>query len=200
MVALAAGMVTSFVTVGLFVATVGFSADLTGDFFRTVSAILLGGIGIVQLTAPLQQRFVLATSGMGNADNRLMARIGPSGLRGQFLIGLILGAIWSPCVGPTLGAASLLASRGDNIGAVAMVMVAFGTGAALPLVVIGSLSREAMARWRGRMLQAGGGGKYVLGGGALAMAVMILSGFDHSLETVLLRISPDWLTDLTTRF
>ena len=200
MLALAAGMVLSFVSVGLFVATVGFSAGLTGDVFRWISAALLGMMGLVLLSTSLQQRFILAAGVLGNAGNQWMARITPSGLTGQFLIGLILGAIWSPCVGPTLGAASLLASRGENLGSVAAVMLAFGVGAALPLLIVGSLSREAMTRWRGRLLGMGSNGKYVLGAGALAIAVLILTGLDHAVESALVRLSPAWLTDLTTRF
>ena len=200
MLALAAGMVLSFVSVGLFVATLGFSAGLTGEVFRWISALLLGVMGLVLLSAPLQKRFALAAGGVGGAGNRLMARLGPSGLGGQFLIGLTLGAIWSPCVGPTLGAASLLASRGENLGAAASIMLAFGAGAALPLVIVGSLSREAMNRWRGRLLGAGANGKLVLGAGAVAIAALILTGLDHRVETALLALSPDWLTTLTTRF
>ncbi len=200
MLALAAGMVISFVSVGLFVATIGFSAGLTADVFRDAAAVVFGLFGLVLLSGALQRRFALAASGLGNAGNRLMTRLAPSGLAGQFVIGLILGAVWSPCVGPTLGAASLLASRGQNLLAVTAVMLAFGAGAALPLVVVGFLSREAMTRWRGRMLSAGTGGKYMLGGGALAISALILTGLDHTMETTLLGFSPEWLTDLTTRF
>jgi cytochrome c biogenesis protein CcdA len=64
-----------------------------------------------------------------------------------------------PCVGPTLGAASILAARGENLGQVALTMFVFGLGAALPLMLLGFLSREAMMRWRGRMMEAGKGGK-----------------------------------------
>ena len=200
MLALAAGMVLSFVTVGLFVATIGFSAGLDSGVFRMASAIVLGVFGAVLLSGALQQRFALIAGGLGNAGNRLMARIAPAGLTGQFAIGLILGAIWSPCVGPTLGAASILASRGENIGAVAVVMAAFGAGAALPLVIVGSLSREAMGRWRGRLLGAGAGGKYGLGAGAVALSLLILTGLDHRVEAALVWLSPAWLTDLTTWF
>ena len=200
MLALTAGMVISFVTVGLFVATVGFAAGLDGEVFRMLSAFILGGFGVVMLSGALQARFATATAGFGDAGNRLLERFAPSGLNGQFVIGLVLGAIWSPCVGPTLGAASALAARGEDLAAVASVMVAFGIGAAMPLLVVGSLSREAMRRWRGRMMQAGAGGKYVLGGGALAIAVLILTGWDKVVETYLVEISPAWLTDLTTRF
>jgi len=200
MLALSAGLVLSFVSVGLFVAVAGFALNVDTDVFRIASAAMLGLLGVVLLSAALQQRFALAAGGLGNAGNRLMARITPAGLGGQFLLGVILGAVWSPCVGPTLGAASVLAAQGQDLGRVALVMVAFGVGAAVPLAVIGSLSREALMRWRGRMLGAGQGGKYLLGAGALAVSVLILTGGDHRVEAWLVGVSPAWLTDLTTRY
>ena len=197
--ALAAGLVIAFVGVGLFVATIGFSVGLDGDMFRDISAVLLGLVGIVLLSSGLQLKLSLA-GGIGNAASRLVAKISPNGVGGQFVLGLLLGAIWSPCVGPTLGAASLLAAQGQNLASVAAVMAAFGLGTALPLIGLGLLSRQAMGRWRGRLHSAGKTGKLVLGGLSLAIAALILSGYDRSLETVLVQASPDWLTDLTTRF
>lgn len=198
--ALTGGMVLSFVTVGLFVATIGFSAGLDTDFFRIVSAVLLVTLGTVLLSGALQQRFAALASGMGNAGNDLLNRFTPSGWGGQFVVGVVLGAVWTPCVGPTLGAASVMASRGDNLAVVAAVMVAFGLGAALPLAVVGSLSREALMRWRGKLMGVGQGGKYLLGGGTLAVGLLILTGTDHRLEAFLVHVTPTWLTDLTTRF
>ena len=49
------------------------------------------------------------------------------------------------------------------------------------------------------MMGAGQGGKYVLGGGALLVALLILTGWGKLLEAMLVRASPAWLTDLTTR-
>lgn len=129
-----------------------------------------------------------------------MQRLAPSGIGRQFTIGMLLGAVWSPCVGPTLGAASVLAAKGRDLGGVAGVMIAFGLGAALPLVLVSRLSREVLMRWRGRMTQVGKGGKILLGAASLAAAVLILSGLDRALETVLVDASPPWLTALTTRY
>src|SRR5262245_9557011 len=42
--ALAGGLALSFTAIGLFVATIGFTAGLDTGFFRTVSAILLIGV------------------------------------------------------------------------------------------------------------------------------------------------------------
>ena len=199
-VALTAGLVTSFVCVGLFVATIGFAAGLDGDVFRTISAVLLAVMGVVLLSGALQQRFAMAAGGVSNVGNRMIQRLTPTGLGGQYVLGLLLGAVWSPCVGPTLGAASLLAAQGRDLSSVASVMVAFGLGTAVPLLVVGSLSRQALLHWRGRMMGAGKTGKLVLGGGALAVAALILTGTDHMLEGALVAASPAWLTELTTRF
>ena len=197
---LAAGLALSFTAIGLFVATVGFAIGLDGDVFRTASAVLLMVIGLVLLSSALQARFAAATGGVGDAGNRLLTRLSPRGLGGQFIVGVVLGAVWSPCVGPTLGAASVLAARGQDLGAVATVMLAFGLGASTPLLLISFLSRGALVRWRGRMARAGQAGKMLLGGGAVVVSLLILTGLDRSVEAVLVTASPAWLTDLTTQF
>src|SRR4030067_213147 len=100
----------------------------------------------------------------------------PGGLAGQFGLGLLLGAVWSPCVGPTLGAASVLAAKSEDLVQVALTMLAFGIGAALPLMLLGLLSREAMMRWRGRLMETGKAGKALLG--VLLVGVGLLVGCD----------------------
>jgi cytochrome c biogenesis protein CcdA len=199
-VALAAGLALSFVTIGMFIATIGFSIGLDGGVFRLSAAITLMLIGLVLLVPRLQAQVALAVGPIGNwADERFGGMSGP-GLSGQFAVGLLLGAVWSPCVGPTLGAASVLAAQGEDLGRVALTMTAFGVGAALPLLALGLLSREAMLRWRGRMMAAGQGSKIALGAILIAVGLLIATGYDKRVEAVLVESSPDWLTALTTRF
>ena len=197
---LAAGLALSFTAIGLFVATIGFAIGLDGTVFRTISAVLLAAVGLVLLSAALQRRFAVATGGVSDGGSRLLARISPQGSLGQLAVGLMLGAVWAPCVGPTLGTASMLAAQRQDLGQVATVMLAFGLGAALPLLLIATVSRQAMLRWRGRMMQAGSAGKVAFGSVALITALFILTGTDHALETWAVVNSPAWLTDVTTRF
>jgi cytochrome c biogenesis protein CcdA len=198
--ALAAGLALSFVAIGLFVALFGFAIGLDQGVFRALAAVVVILIGGALMLPRLQAQFAVAAGPVSNWAQSRAGGFSTGGLNGQFLLGLLLGAVWSPCVGPTLGAASLLAARGENIGAVALTMVAFGLGAALPLLLLGSLSREALLRWRERLLAAGKGGKALLGALLLAIGVLILSGLDKKLETILVNASPAWLTNLTTRF
>jgi cytochrome c-type biogenesis protein len=198
--ALAGGLALSFVVIGLIVATVGFAVGLDSGVFRMVGGVLLIAVGLVLLMPRLQAQFALAAGPVGNWTEQRFGGFSTSGLGGQFGVGLLLGAVWSPCVGPTLGAASLLASQGKDLGSVAVTMLAFGIGTALPLVLLGLASREVMMRWRDRMLAAGQRGKILMGVVLIATGLLIVSDLDKAIETVLVEASPAWLTDLTTRF
>ena len=199
-VSLASGLALSFVVIGLLVATVGFAIGLDQDTFRHGAAVLLIGIGAVLLLPRLQTRIAVAAGPFGNWAQSQAGGISTRGLGGQFAVGLLLGMVWSPCVGPTLGAASVLAAQGKDLGTVAATMAAFGLGAATPLLLLGLLSREALLRWRDRLLSAGKAGKYALGAVLLVTGVLIVSALDKKLETMLVNASPAWLTNLTTQF
>jgi cytochrome c-type biogenesis protein len=122
------------------------------------------------------------------------------GLRSQFLLGLTLGIVWSPCVGPTLGAASVLAAQGRELVQVALTTAAFGVGASLPLIGLGVVSRQITSRWRGSLLVMGQRGKTALGTIAGVAGLLIIADLDRPFETFLVNASPEWLTQLTTRF
>jgi cytochrome c biogenesis protein CcdA len=199
-VALAIGLALSFTVIGLFVATIGFAAGLDTGLFRTISAILLIGVGLVLLVPRLQEQFALAAAPVSNWAGGYTDNFTPGSLAGQFGLGLLLGAVWSPCVGPTLGAASVLAAKGEDLAQVALTMLVFGIGAALPLMLLGFVSREAMMRWRGRLMETGSVGKTLLGVLLIAVGLLVATNFDKRLETVLVDASPAWLTNLTTKF
>jgi cytochrome c biogenesis protein CcdA len=198
--ALAAGLALSFVIIGMFIATIGFSIGLTGNVFRIAAAVLMIIIGVVLLVPQFSVRLAAAGGPAGNWVEQRFGGFSTHGLSSQFAVGLLLGAVWSPCVGPTLGAASVLAAKGENLGQVALTMLTFGLGAGLPMVLLGLLSREALLKWRGRMMAAGSRGKMIFGGVLLAAGLLVLTGLDKRVEAALVAASPEWLTNLTTRF
>lgn len=199
-IALVAGLTLSFVAIGLFVATVGFSIGLDGDVFRAIAAVVMIAFGVILLAPAAQGRFALVTGPVGAWAGGRLDRVSRAGPSGQFVVGLLLGAVWSPCVGPTLGAASVLAAQGQRLSEVALTMAVFGVGAALPLLLLGLLSREALLRWRTRIMETGRAAKVALGVLLVLIGLAVLTGLDKAAETVLVDASPDWLTALTTRF
>jgi hypothetical protein len=55
-------------------------------------------------------------------------------------------------------------------------------------------------RWRGRLMEGGKAGKAVLGLVLVAVGLLVATNLDKRLEAILVDASPDWLTQLTTRF
>ena len=198
--ALAGGVALSFVVIGLFVATIGFAIGLDADVFRSVAAVLMIASGVVLAFPPLQVQLAAAGGPISNWADRTFSGGSTSGLSGQFGVGLLLGAVWSPCVGPTLGAASVLAAQGRDLGAVATTMLAFGIGAGLPMILLGLLSRQVLVRARDGMFAAGKAFKQALGLLLVVLGLLILTGTDKRVEAALVAASPAWLTTLTTRF
>ena len=198
--ALAGGLAISFAIVGVFVATLGFSVGVDGDLLRRVAGVVLALFGAAMALPRLQRGFASATARLAGAGEAVLARTAGTGWRGQLAVGGLLGVVWTPCVGPTLGAASTLLSQGRRIGEVVLLMLVFGLGAATPLVVVGTLASRIRARSPGRWLAAAEGARRVVGVCLVVVGVLMALGLDKPVETWLLERSPDWLTRLTTRY
>jgi hypothetical protein len=79
-------------------------------------------------------------------------------------------------------------------------MLIFGLGAGLPLVLFGSMSRQLLLRWRGGMSASGNAIKQALGLFLVVIGLLVVTGLDRSVEAALVEVSPQWLTNITTRF
>ena len=196
--ALAGGLVLSFTITGFGIALLGQSIGLDGDAVRRVGAVLMIALGLVMLSGQSLLTRLAGPAAAWAADRQ--RGLERHGLLGQALIGVLLGIVWSPCVGPTLGTATVLAGQGRSLATAALVMAAFGLGIASVLLVIGMASRAALARWRGRMMAAGRGGRRILALLLLLVGAAILFGLDRAAEAWFVAISPDWLIDWSTRF
>jgi cytochrome c biogenesis protein CcdA len=197
-VALAGGLAMSFTVIGLFFATLGFAAGIDDGAVRVTAAVLMAGFGAVMLSVRLQSAFVrLMAPVTGGA---VLGRISGDGLGGQFLLGLLLGAVWSPCAGPTLGAAVGLAAQSGTAPRAAATMAVFSLGATTPMLALAYGSRRAMLVRRDHMARLARWGKPVMGAALLCMGLLVAAGLDKSVETWLTDAMPAWLVDLTTRF
>ena len=198
--ALAAGLSLAFAILGTALAWAGGAFGADPVIFRTLGAALIGAIGLVLISTRLQGAFAQLTSGVGETANQWLTSIRLDGLAGQFAIGAVLGVVWTPCVGPTLGAAVVLASQGKDLLAVATLMGLFGLGASLPILAFAYGSRSFMKAARGRLVQSGRLGKQLMGAALVGVSLLILTGLDRTVETIFVQHSPEWLITLATRF
>lgn len=196
--ALAGGLALSFAGIGLFVATIGYGLGLTGDVFRIVGGVLMLGIGAVLLVPAAQVQWAIAAGPLQQWTESRFGGLATTGWKGQFGLGLLLGVVWAPCVGPTLGAASLLAAQGEDLASVAATTFLFAIGAAIPLLLLAMVSQTALRGWAKRLSGSAGWGKLVLGAVLVVIGLLILTELDKQIEAYLVAISPAWLTALTT--
>lgn len=197
---LAAGLVVAFTVVGVAVSASGHLLGLSEGALRTTAGGFMLAFGAILLSSRLQAGFSRLTAGLGNAGQGGVSRIQSDHPAAQFGVGLLLGVAWSPCVGPTLGAAIAIASTGGGITEATFIMATFSLAAVVPLATAGFASRQVFMHNRDRMARAGRIGRWVMGGALLVIGLLVLSGLDKTLEAWLLRQAPDWLIGLTTRF
>ncbi|AGH74197.1 cytochrome c biogenesis CcdA family protein [Edwardsiella piscicida] len=195
---LAAGMAVAFTLTGVLVASLGFSLGFDGHTLRYGAAVLMLLVALWLLNRRIQAWMSLKTSALTGHGQTWLSTFQPRSAAGQLIVGLLLGLVWTPCIGPTLGAAIALASRGESLLSVSVVMLVFSLGALVPLMAIGMLSRQFFLQRRAKLAQLGESGRKIMGWSLVAVALLVLSGLDKTLEKWLIALSPEWLINLTT--
>jgi cytochrome c-type biogenesis protein len=200
--ALLSGVVLSYTVIGSALAIFGNSLGINSEhtqYMRMGSALLMVVFGAMLLLPVLQRALVQLITPLSNGANNKLADFKADSTLTQGLLGMMLGIVWTPCVGPTLGVAITMAANGNHIGHAIMTMFMFGLGAALPMSLLAYGSRAAIGNKRKTLAIMGHRGKQVMGAGLILVGVLVFTGFDKSLETFLTRHMPDWLVDLGTR-
>lgn len=195
--ALAGGMAASFVVLGLTVTAAGRALGLTEDDVVRLGAVLMVGFGAVLLVPRAGAGFALATGGMAARADAGIDRVDRSGLGGQALGGVLLGAAWSPCIGPTLGGAIGLASQGQSLPWAAAIMLAFAAGVGTVIVGLAYGARAALARRKAMLMRLAQVSRPLMGAVFLAIGLVILTGLHYRMEAWLLDVLPPWLIDFS---
>ena len=195
--ALAAGMAVSFVTAGMFVLVLGAQFGITEETMITFGAWAMLGFGLILLVPRAAAGFSAATAGMADRADVQMSALPESGLGPQFLGGMLLGLVWSPCIGPTLGGAISLASQGQSLIWSGLILTTFAFGVATIILALGYGTRDAIARRKAWMQQIAARSRPIMGGVFVLVAMLILTKSHHRIEAYLLETLPYWLTDLS---
>jgi len=189
---LAAGLSLSFALAGTVLTWVLVSTGLDPEFFRYLAAGLLVFLAAVLLLPTLGDWVTLRLSSL---TSRFGSGPGPESMspRAQFGVGAILGFVWLPCVGPTLGAAIALASLGQSMPLAFVVMLAYGVGTAGVLLAAGMASGRILKRWRPGVMASGKAGKKILGWSLLVLGLLVITGADKWLEAMAVGLLPTWI-------
>lgn len=199
-VALAAGLGVSFTSFGFVVVAFGFQLGIDEYLVRMLAGGLLIAAGFLLLVPAAQGMVTVAAGPLTNRASNALARVKGDGLQGQFLIGLLLGLVWAPCVGPTLGAAIAAASQGESLLSAFSIFLVFAIGVGVSITLFAYGSRKALGGRAGFIKALARYGKPFFGATLLLVGLLVLTGLDKTMEAAALEIMPDWLVTLTTRF
>ena len=130
-----AGFVLTFAALGMLLGVVSSRIELAQEALRTVAIAMLALSGLVQLW-PRPYRWLMAR--LDGPLQRLGASGGNAGPgnAGGFVLGMSLGAVWTPCAGPVLASILALVARAQDVGWSALLLFLYAVGAGIPMLAI----------------------------------------------------------------
>lgn len=189
------GFVASFTAFTLTLAALVQALGLSADVLRWIAAGLVIVFGLVMVVPPLKDAFQSLAS-------RLTARgtaVGKpkAGFWSGVVLGLSLGLVWTPCVGPIMASViSLALTQSLDAGSFAITF-AYALGTAIPLFVIMQGGRALLNRFPFFTKHSGGIQK-IFGVLMLVTGAALLFGWDRQFQTSLLQAFPQYGQGLTS--
>lgn len=196
--ALCGGLGLSFSLLGVTVSLVSRAFGFDPDIARTIGAILLLIFGFLLLITPAQEMFSRLMAPLATkAGGAITAK---ASLWGNFMTGTLLGAVWSPCSGPTLGTAVGLAAKAQTAPRGFLLMLVFSLAASLPLLAIAYGARTTFMAHRSRLAAFSTKAKPIFGIIIVVVSASILLGWDKQAEAVAVKRLPSSWIDLMSKF
>lgn len=187
------GFVVSFTFFTLALSSIVKATGLPPDALRVVAVITIFGLGL-SLVIPQTQVFL----------EQLLSRLSGlvprtkqgDGFGSGVIVGLSLGLIWAPCVGPILAAVITLAITSTVTWSVVLITLAYSLGSAVPMLAITYGGRRLLhtVPWlltRSADIQKG------FGVVMMVAAVAIYFNVDRRFQTYILETFPQYGTGLT---
>ncbi len=194
---LAAGMALAFTVAGIGVYGLTALTGLDADDVAVIAGWVMMGFGFALLLPQAQLGVARVTSPIAAGGTRLIGQVEGRGLLGEAAAGALLGLAWSPCIGPTLGAAIGFAAEGRNLGVAAATMAVFALGAAVVMLALSYGARGLIAQRRATLALLAPYARPVLGVGLVAAGAFVAFHVDHIAERLALQLLPPWLSDFS---
>jgi cytochrome c biogenesis protein CcdA/thiol-disulfide isomerase/thioredoxin len=186
------GFVVSFTFFTVALSTLVKALGLSADSLRTLAVVVIFLFGLVMVVPALRTWWEFITGkflGFGITTQK-------PGYGGGFLIGLSLGLVWAPCVGPIMASVITLAATGLVSGATVLTALAYSIGTAIPMVLLMYGGQRVIAtlpavKARSHAIQR------FFGLLMIATAIMIAFGWDRRFQVFILETFPNYGTGLT---
>ncbi|WP_027881202.1 cytochrome c biogenesis CcdA family protein [Meiothermus rufus] len=109
---------------------------------------------------------------------------------GAFVLGVVLGLGWTPCIGPILGGILTLTAAGGGV----HLLVAYILGLAVPFLLVALFADRAKSLLR-RAARLSHAVEITAGLVLIAVGILLLTGTYTQLNSFFLKITPEWLQE-----
>lgn len=188
-----AGFIASFTFFTLFLSTIVRFSGIPGDTLRMISIVVIAGFGVSLLIPQFQ---VLMERMFSKLAGLLPKNQQRTGFGGGLLIGLSIGLLWTPCVGPILASVISLAITGTVTLDAVFITLAYSLGTAIPMLIImlaGQRALQAIPWLRSNL----GNIQKLFGVLMILTAVAIYFNIDRQFQTLVLNTFPQYGSGLT---
>lgn len=187
------GFVASFTFFTLFLSTIVKLSGIPAESLRFISIAVLSIFGLSLLIPKIQLQLEILFSRFANLMPTGQAN---GGFWSGVLVGLSLGLLWTPCVGPILASVISLAITGSVDAQAFLITLAYAFGTAIPMFIIMLAGSTALRKvpWLVRntaKIQKAFGVLMIL------TAVGIFFNFDRNFQTFILQKFPNYGVGLT---
>lgn len=194
------GFVLSFTFFTLFLSAIVRASGISADALRLFSIVVIGLFGLSMLIPKVQIWLEILFSKLSQfipqSNNQDSLPAGRQGFGGGVIIGLSLGLLWTPCVGPILASVISLAITGSlNLDAF-FITLAYSAGTAIPMFFIMIAGQSALKKvpW---LLQNASNIQKIFGVLMILTALALFFNLDRKFQTAILDTFPSYGVGLT---
>jgi len=152
-VAVVTGMTLSFTLMGTLVSAFGSAFAGFADTLRSLSILFIITMGAVLFDEDINMEFIKLSSSItqglrNNVGFLNRSNSSESGIFSAFFLGMSLGVVWIPCVGPILGAVLAYVASVGNVTYGAWMLFVYSVGMSLPMLSIAYFGKKVTNRYK----------------------------------------------------
>lgn len=187
------GFIASFTFFTLALSELVKATGISPNLLRTFSIIIVAFFGLSLLMPKFQ---VWMERAFGALTSKVSSRQQQSGFLGGIILGLSLGLLWTPCVGPILASVIALAASNAVTFASVAIMLAYAVGTAIPMFLILITGRSLLDKVPGLLSQTANIQKF-FGVVMIAVSISMFLNLDRSFQTYILTAFPQYGNGIT---
>lgn len=187
------GFIISFTFFTLFLSSLVTLFKISPDALRLASVIIIFGLGM-SILIPQFQLFIERI--FTKVSNKVAVKNSGDGFGAGVLLGISLGLVWTPCVGPILASVITLAASNALTTSSLLITLAYSIGTAIPLLLI-TYGGRALLQKVPLLVNNTMHIQKAFGILMMVVSIGIFFNIDRSFQTYILDVFPNYGTSLT---